>query len=259
MTARRLLVVTRFVLDDESTQKENRDFEQSVHDQLQNDQDPAGASVAVEERMNGFELIMRDADPDERVELGGGVVRELLEIGQLAPEQGFAFGRRVDDFPGLGILQGRAGQIADASLGLLDDVDDLDRQIGGKKRTLADGVHSVPEGVAVMQDLLGVRRGIGAVALCGEAAEEFVVGGENVFDLGAELRFLEREGVEQNGGVRNAVGAPFQFGQSATRASGGFKDARGFEFGLGRQLRELIERLIGAERHAVYTLGGLNV
>ena len=101
-----------------------------------------------------------------------------------------------------------------------------------------------------MQDLLGVRREVGAVSVGGEAAIEFVVSGEDVLDLGTQFRFLERESIQQDSGIRNAVGSAFQFGQSAAGAGGGFKHAGSLQFGLGRQIGELIKRLIRAEMHA---------
>ena len=200
-------VVLRFMFDDETAQKQDRDLEQPVHDQLQNDQDPSGASVAIEEWVDGFELVMRHADPNERIDLGGSVVREALEVSQLLPKQLFAFRRRVDDFLGGGSLEFCSGQIANAGAVLLDDIDELDGQIGGKKRPLPNDIHAMPESVAIMEDLLGVGRKVGPFPLSREAAIEFVVGGENVLDFGAEFRFLKREGVEKNGGIGDAMGA----------------------------------------------------
>ena len=101
----------------------------------------------------------------------------------------------------------RFGQIANTGLVFLDDIHDLDGQIGGEKRPISDDVHAVPEGVAVMQDFLGVRRKIGAVSVGGETAIEFVVSGENILDLGTEFRFLESESIQQDSGIRDAVGA----------------------------------------------------
>jgi hypothetical protein len=51
----------------------------------------------------------------------------------------------------------------------------------------------MPEGVAVMQDLFGMRRKVGALSIGGEAAIEFVVGGENILDFRTQSRFLEGE------------------------------------------------------------------
>ena len=111
-----------------------------------------------------------------------------------------------------------SGQVANAGFVFLDDVDDLDGQIGGEKWPIPDDIHSMPEGVAVMKDLFGLRGEIGAVSVGGKSAIEFVVGGENVLDFGTELRFLEREGVEQDVGIRNAVRSAFQFCQLSAGA-----------------------------------------
>ena len=86
--------------------------------------------------------------------------------------------------------------------------------------------HSVPERIAVMQDFLGVRRKVGVVAIAGEAAIKFIVGRENILDFGTPFRFLKRESVEEDGGIRDAVGAALQFGQGAAGASGSFKHRR---------------------------------
>ena len=96
-----------------------------------------------------------------------------------------------------------------------------------------------------------MRGKVGALSIGGEAAIEFVVGGENILDFRTQFRFLERESIEQNGGIRDAVGAAFQFGQGAAGASGGFEDTGSLQFGLGRQIGELIKGLVWAEMHAV--------
>src|SRR4249919_2286632 len=109
----------------------------------------------------------------------------------------------------------------------------------------------MPEGVAVIEDLFGVRGKVGALPIGGEAAIEFVVGGENILDFRTQLCFLERESIEQNGGIRDAVGAAFQFGQGTAGASGGFEDTGSLQFGLGREIGELIKRFVWAEMHTV--------
>src|SRR6266446_3362345 len=109
----------------------------------------------------------------------------------------------------------------------------------------------MPERVAVMQDFLGVRREVGTVSISGEAAIEFVVSGENVLDLGTKFRFLKRESVEQDGGIRDAVGSALQFRQGAAGAGGGFEHTRSLQFCLGWQIGKLVKGLVRVERHAV--------
>ena len=96
-----------------------------------------------------------------------------------------------------------------------------------------------------------MRGKVGGLSIGGEAAIEFVVGGENILDFRTQFRFLERESIEQNGGIRDAVGAAFQFGQGAAGASRGFEHTRSLQFGLGWQIGELIKGLVWAEMHAV--------
>src|SRR4051794_16827337 len=127
-------VVLRFVFDDESAEKQDRNFQELIHDQLKDDENPAGASVTIKEWMDGFELVVRHAYANERIEIGGGIVRELFQVRHLAPKQVFAFRRGVNDLFGVRILQFGPGQIANAGTVLLDDVDELDGQVGGKER-----------------------------------------------------------------------------------------------------------------------------
>ena len=82
-----------------------------------------------------------------------------------------------------------------------------------------------------MQHFFGVRREIGAVAIGSEPAKQLIVRGENVFDFGTEFRFLESKGVQENGRVRNVVGAAFEFGKGPAGASGSLKDGSSFQFG----------------------------
>lgn len=42
-----------------------------------------------------------------------------------------------------------------------------------------------------MQDFLGMRGKVGAVPIRGETSIEFIVSGEDVFDLGAQFGFLK--------------------------------------------------------------------
>ena len=65
-------------------------------------------------------------------------------------------------------------------------------------------------------------------------------------------RFLERDGVEQDRGVRHRPRAAFQLGETAAGADGGFQNRRCFEMRRGWEEREVVVRF-GAVKcgHAV--------
>ena len=203
------VIILRFLLDDEAAQKQDRNFQQAIHDQLKNDQDASGAAVAVEEGVNGFELVVCNADTNKRVDLRRQVVAEKLKVCHFLANQTFAIRWRVNDFLRVGVLKLGSGQIADTGAVFLDDVHNLDREICREERPGAECVHSVPKRVAIMEDFLRVRRKVGAIAVRCQAAIQLVVGRENVLDFGAEFRFLKRESVEQDLRIRNGVGATF--------------------------------------------------
>lgn len=142
----------------------------------------------------------------------------------------------VDDFLGVRILDAGAGLGADSGTVALDGADNVDEEIGGANGALVEHPGTEPEGFVVVEDFLGVRGNIAAIGR--KAAVEFVVSGEEVLDFRAGAGFLEGNGVEENGRIRQGVGAPFQLCQGAAGTGDGFEDRHRFQLGGWRKQRE---------------------
>ena len=158
---------------------------------MKNNENASRAAVAVKEWVNGFELVMGDPDANKRVEVARRIVTKLFEVRHFTADQIFTLGRRVDDVFRLGILKFCSGQIANAGFVLLDDVNEVDGEVGRKKGPFPDDVYPVPERIAIMQDFFSVRRNVGGITVSGETTKQLIVRSEDVLDLGAQFCFLK--------------------------------------------------------------------
>ena len=88
-------VVSRLVADDEAAQVQDRGVEQAVLDEKQDIKNPAGAAVAVGERVDRLELVVLHRHAHQRVDIGAAVheIRPVIEhrLQPLLPDR-----RRVD-------------------------------------------------------------------------------------------------------------------------------------------------------------------
>ena len=240
-----MAVIQAFVRDDVAAEKKDRLVEQMREQQVENQDDPPGAPVAIVEGMDGLELVVNDGHFDERIEPAGVFVREDLQILQKPLDDLLALGRRINGFARGGIGDARAGDAPEPGAVALDGIHNVDEQAGGKKRPVAQAVRSFPKGVVVVQNLLFFRREARVVEA--QVSVKFVVGRENVLDLGTRPRFLQRDGVEQDLRVGNGIGPAFEFGETAARRDGGLQDCRGFQGCDWRQRRQVVVGAVAVE------------
>ncbi|MPM92846.1 hypothetical protein SDC9_139982 [bioreactor metagenome] len=90
-------VVVLLGFDDGFGQVEHRDVEQAPLDQIQQVQHPAGSAVAVDEGVDGLELVVADSHAHQGIDVFL-VVQEFLPVGKQVAQSGCAFRWGVDGF-----------------------------------------------------------------------------------------------------------------------------------------------------------------
>jgi len=112
---------------------------------------------------------------------------------------------------------------------------------------MPDGFEAIPKSVIVAQHLFGVR--IGFLSPVGKGPVEFVVGGDDVFNFGRKLGFLQPNRLDHNRLVGNQLPDPLQFGQGAIGGDGLFQHGFGLQLGLRGEIRQIIVRFLRVEGH----------
>ncbi len=105
----------------------------------------------------------------------------------------------------------------------------------------------MPEGILVAEHLLGV--GIGALAVVGKGAVQFVVGGDDIFDLRGELRFLKADGLNEQGLIRDQLARALQFGQGLVGVDRLFEHGLGFQVHRWRQQGQVVVGTVRIKGH----------
>ena len=74
----------------------------------------------------------------------------------------------------------------------------------------------------------------------------FVRRRHDIFDLGRSSRLQERQGVDENGGIRNELRGLLELGERDPGVDAALQDVLRFDvFGRGRQGRQIVERNFG--------------
>ena len=106
-------------------------------------------------------------------------------------------------------LERSAGQLAEAGAILFQLGLDLQDVIVGEQAARAYGVETDPQRLAVVRNLLAGSLGKS------DFTEQFVVGGDDVLDLGAVLGLLEAQRADQDALIRHRGGDTLELGQLA--------------------------------------------
>ena len=239
------LVVARPLEQDVARQVQHRNIEQTLLDQHQQIEDAAGPPVAIEERVDGLELIVRHRHADQRIDVSA-LVDETFPVGQLLAQHGLALGRRVDHLIGRRVEQRRTRHAPDLHLHVLDPGAHLHRGVGGQG-AVAQRRETLVQRAAIAQGLLG--RGIlGAVFhLC--VAEERIRGGHDVLDLAAGLRLQQRDGVDQDGLVGDQRADALELGQGRPGFDAGLQQRLGLDVDGRREQGQVVVGLGRIECH----------
>jgi hypothetical protein len=220
---------------------EDRQREQALLDEEQAVQDAAGAAVAVGEGMDRLELVMRDRHAHERIERFL-LVKKALPIGEELSQQRLAFGRGVHhDAGGAPGERGTRG-FAHGHFGAFDARAD---RLGGarRERMRLQRAHALEKRASIAQRLLG--RGVGA-AVGLQVLEELVGRGDDVLDFGARPRLQHRQGIDEHRRIGNQPRGLLQLGERRARGHAALQNGLRLELRLGRQLRQLVPRPVGA-------------
>jgi hypothetical protein len=127
-----------------------------------------------------------------------------------------AFGRGVNNvFPAVGDFGAR--HFADAQIALFDNPHQLNEKIGRQGPRL-QVLGAVPQCLAVTKNLFGGMVEFGRVRIGGLV--KLVGGGHDVFDFRGQARFLQDDGIEQDGLIGDGVAGAFQFGQFPVGGNG---------------------------------------
>ncbi len=163
--------------------------------------DASGPPVALVERMDALELVRNERHLEKRVRLEGGVAMdESFQFSHQAQHILGILGRHVDDLAGP-IPQGGTRKRPEPRPVFLQHLLEPQNVVEGQEPGVRHLLEPHAQRLAVAEDLLGRRiaRPLGLEA----ALEQFVVGGDDVFDLGTVLRFLKPQGIDENALVRN--------------------------------------------------------
>jgi hypothetical protein len=195
---------------------QHRRVEQPLLHQIQHVGDAPGAAIAIVEGVDALELVADQRHLDQgvdREELGR--VDKTLQTAHQLDDLGRVLRGRVNGLPAA-VLQRGAGQLAQAGVVALELALNLDDVIGGEQATVAHFFIAHTQGLAVAQHLLGGR--IGKSIGQHVAFEQLVVRGDDVLDLGAVLRLLHAQGVDQDALVGDRPCHALQFSQRAAAA-----------------------------------------
>ena len=244
-------VVVGLVADDVAAQVQNRRVEQPLLHEIENVEDAARAAVAVGERMDRLELIVLHGAANQRIEV---VLRreELLPVRELVADHVLADGRRVDHGARRRVAQRRAGFRAQIERLVLDRAAHLDRRLD-REPALLHLAHAFEQRAPITQRFF--RRGIRGARLGRvDVLEQLVGRRHDVFDLGARLRFEQRQRVHEHRGVRNQLRGLLELRERNASADALLQDGRRLDaLERGWQRRQIVERNRRIERHRYET------
>jgi hypothetical protein len=147
------------------------------------------------------------------------VIDEPLEVAHEGHDVVRPLWWRVDHATGT-VLQCGAGEPAEARVGVLERGLNGDHVVGREQSGLVRQTLSSAQGPHVVANLFGRWGGglLGCTRLKrGGAAEQLVVGGDDVLDGRAILGLLKDQGIDENGLIRNRRREAFEFSQFSSR------------------------------------------
>jgi hypothetical protein len=115
-----------------AAQVQDRQVQQPLLNQEEDVDDAAGAPIAIDEGVDGLELVVAHGHADQRVQLGL-LVQKALPVGQHVAQARFALGRGVDHLARAVIDQLGARGSADVQVHALQGAADIHRG-GGAER-----------------------------------------------------------------------------------------------------------------------------
>jgi len=239
-------VVFGFVLDKVPAEVEDGDAQEAGVDEEEDIEDASGSAVAIGEGMDGFELVVGDGHADQRVEVAFGAEEEVFEVAQFVLDDVDAEGRGVGDGLGDRVADHDLLVAAEADGLVAEDAAEVFHEVEPERLGL-DGLESAAQGGAVTEDFLGGE--VGRAGFVEGGGEEGVLGGDDVFDLGAELGFLKGDDVDQDTLIGDEVAGAFEFGEGFIGRDATLENGLGLELDGRREEREGVVGFFGVEGH----------